>query len=218
MSRHPGVKGREAELRALTDAVRRLVDLTVNHVASPEETAEIASALHGLADRLETHVPAAPLPRFLIAPEGVSAPMADGMPFDVVIGPYSPLALPVEIEIAPPLAIGHARFTTPYEGPPGCVHGGVIAQVFDIVLSAANRLAEAAGPTGRLTVRYRRPTLLHHDVRIEAQVIDRKGRRTRSTGRMFQGGHVTAEAEGLFFALDHADVAALHKRNPVSKG
>jgi acyl-coenzyme A thioesterase PaaI-like protein len=136
------------------------------------------------------------------------------MPFDVVIGAYCPLALPVTITTEPPLAVGHARFGIAYEGPPGCVHGGVIAQVFDIMLSVANQLAGAAGPTAQLTVNYRRPTLLYRDTRIEAHVVKTEGRRTHSVGQVLQDGVVTAEAEGWFSALDRAEVIGLRHRRP----
>ena len=53
-----------------------------------------------------------------------------------------------------------AWFDFAYEGPPTCVHGGVIAETFDEVLGAANMVAGNPGMTGTLTVRYRKPTPL----------------------------------------------------------
>ncbi len=50
--------------------------------------------------------------------------------------------------------------TTPYEGPPTCVHGGVIAELFDELLGISNILAGPGAMTGTLTIRYRRPTPL----------------------------------------------------------
>ena len=40
---------------------------------------------------------------------------------------------------------GEAHFDYPYEGPPTCVHGGVIAETFDEMLGAANMVAGNAG-------------------------------------------------------------------------
>ncbi len=54
-----------------------------------------------------------------------------------------------------------ACFDWAYEGPPTCVHGGVIAEVFDEVLGAANIVAGVRAMTGTLTVRYRKPTPLN---------------------------------------------------------
>ena len=73
------------------------------------------------------------------------------MPFDVVIGSCNPLALPIDHRVRPPKAIGRAVFTAPYEGAPGCVHGAVLAGAFDIMLTAANVIANGAGPTVNLS-------------------------------------------------------------------
>lgn len=211
---HPAVAGRPDELRALTDAVRRLVAATVDNAAPADETRRLAVELDALARRLEAHTPDPPFPRFVVGPDD-GGPIAYRMPFDAVIGPYNPIALPVEVTVEDGKAIGRAKFTTPYEGPPGCVQGGVIAAAFDIVLSVANRAAEAAGPTVSLTMRYRRPTLLHRDLVVEAEVAETDGRRTRTTGRIVQDGQVTVEAEGVFAVLDTAAIAALREgRSP----
>ncbi len=53
--------------------------------------------------------------------------------------------------------IGHANFGVAYEGPPGYVHGGIIAAAFDEVLGMAQSLTGNPGMTGTLSIRYRRP-------------------------------------------------------------
>jgi len=209
---HPAVRQRRAELRDLSDAVRRLVDLTVTNAAAPAETAAVAAELHALADRLAPTVPDPPLPRYMFRGDNRGT-YADHMPFDVVIGGYNPIALPVEIELDPPRAVGRATFTTAYEGPPGCVHGAVIAGAFDMVLTAANQASGDAGPTAKLSIRYRRPTLLRVPLTFEGEVLERSGRRIRTRGRILQDGLVTAEAEGLFVALDPAAILSMHRRN-----
>lgn len=211
---HPAVDGRPTELRALADAVRRLVDATVTNAAPPEVTAAFAARVGALADELDAYAPDVPFPRFVAMPDD-GAPMSERMPYDAVIGTYNPIALPVTVAVEGGRAIGRAHFTTPFEGPPGCVQGGVIAATFDIVLSVANRAAEAAGPTVSLTMRYRRPTLLHRDLTVECEVAETDGRRTRTIGRIVQDGKVTVEAEGVFAVLDTAAIAAM-RANAVS--
>jgi acyl-coenzyme A thioesterase PaaI-like protein len=95
----------------------------------------------------------------------------------------------------------------PYEGPPGCVHGAVIAATFDIVLTAANMLAKAPGLTVSLSTRYRRPTRLHVESRFEAWVERVDDRRTYTHGRIVQGDMVTVESEGIFARLQADDSA-----------
>jgi acyl-coenzyme A thioesterase PaaI-like protein len=122
------------------------------------------------------------------------------------------VAPPVTVTFEGERAVGHVVFTAPYEGAPGCVHGAVIAGTFDIMLTAANVLADAAGPTTELTIRYLRPTLVGVPSRFEAWVTAADGRRTSSRGRLMQEGQVTVEAEGMFAPLSRARIDALHRR------
>jgi len=195
----------------LADVVRRLVELTVTNTAGEEVLAEVNARLRAAAELLADHVPAEPHPRFVEPADrvgGGGGSMETSMPYDPVIGRFNPLALPVRVRFEPPQAVASACFTTPYEGGPGWVHGAAIAATFDIVLTAANHLAGAAGPTVWLTVRFRRPTLVGVDARFEAEVVENDGRRVRSVGRLVQDGLVCVEAEGEFAVLDPSRIRA----------
>ena len=200
-------RGRERELRSLADAVRRLIHVTVTNTASREETAEAARQLHELADRLEPGLPAERTPRY--ADIGEPSEPHDYFLYDCVLGLYNPLALPVEMEWDPPRALGRARFTTAYEGPPGCVHGAVLAAVFDQIFNIANLMSRTAGPTRELSLTYRRPTPLEADLLFEAQVEEYDGRRIVTTGRATHRGVVTVEARGLFIELPRDHVLSM---------
>lgn len=211
---HPAVSGREDATTELAAALRRLIELAVTNDAPPEVLTDVAAALREAAGDLEAHVPEVPVsrlfPRDLGA--GTDALSADGsilaraMPFDMVIGAANPVAPPVELHFEPPKAIGLVTFGAPFEGAPGCVHGAALSATFDIVLTAANVVADATGPTVRLNLRFRRPTLLGVEARFEAEVTSRTDRRVHSVGRLLQNGEVTLEAEGEFAVFDHARV------------
>jgi hypothetical protein len=206
---HPGLRGREAEARDLADVLRRLIRLSVSTAPSPEETAALTSQLTEVADRMEGYLPDVPLPRFVM-PTATGArrdsPLGSSMPFDIVVGKFNPLALPVRLDFDPPKALGYATFDVAYEGAPGCVHGAALAATFDIILTAANSIAEAVGPTVRLDIRYRRPTLIGEEAVFEGWVTEVTDRRIHSQGRIVQGGVVTVEAEGEFAILNHDGV------------
>jgi acyl-coenzyme A thioesterase PaaI-like protein len=205
------------ERQELADGVRRLIAGTVAVGASPEELSEVAAMVEAAADRLEAvgaSGSAVPVARYGQDPrssEGQS-PLSHWMPFDVVVGRSNPVAPPVTVAFEGERAIGHVVFTAPYEGAPGCVHGAVIAGTFDIMLTAANVLADAAGPTTELTIRYLRPTLVGIPSRFEAWVTAAGGRRTSSRGQLMQEGKVTVEAEGVFAPLSRARIDALRRR------
>jgi len=133
------------------------------------------------------------------------------MPFDMVVGTCNPLAPPLELWFDPPVARGRVVFTPTYEGAPGCVHGAALAAAFDIVLTAANVLAGAAGPTVELTIRYRKPTLIGVESVFESEVTELTDRRTHSRGRLLQDGIVTVEAVGEFVNMERARIAGLHR-------
>jgi hypothetical protein len=215
-SLHTNVKGRERELRSLADGVRRLVRFVTNHSASKHVTADAAREVHALADSLLDHLPDTPPSRYDF--EGMPSETHDFFPYDPVLGLYNPLALPVEMEWHEPKAVGRAYFDTPYEGPPGCVHGAILAGVFDQILNAANMHEGCPGPTAKLTLEYRRPTPLHRELVFEAWVAWRENKKVTTRGQVSCDGEVCVEAEGLFIALDFERIQGLARETPERDG
>lgn len=197
-------------MASLASSVRRLIDLTVTNVAPPAILEQVVGHLGIATDLLAGHVPPKPLVRiFGEAPvedteveAGVERSIHSALPYDPVIGRCNPVAVPLTISFEPPVAVGTVRFTTPYEGAPGWVHGAAVASAFDMLLTAANQIAGAAGPTVWLKVRFRRPTLLGVETRMEAEVVSKTVRRVTSRGHLLQNGEVCAEAEGEFALVD----------------
>ena len=70
-------------------------------------------------------------------------------------------------------------------------------------------LSEQPGMTGTLTIRYRRPTPLHRDLRFEGTLERVEGRKIFTRGRCFDGDTMTAEAEGLFVRVDFQKLAEM---------
>jgi acyl-coenzyme A thioesterase PaaI-like protein len=87
----------------------------------------------------------------------------------------------------------------PYQGPPGCVHGGISALLLDHALGVANHWGPGpSGMTGTLTLRYRKPTALGA-CSASAWVHSTAGIKTIVKGELRDAdGEVTVEAEGLF--------------------
>lgn len=183
---------------ALADALRRITTTSVGRPLGDEELRRAAADLAAVADRLERA--AGPGRRDRSQPDPAGHPQ-DFFPTSPVIGFANPLAPPVVVEAAEGELRGTAYFDYQYEGPPTCVHGGVIAMVFDELLGAANIAAGCPAMTGTLTVRYRRPTPLRTELRLEARCTGRSGRKVMTWGGIFQGDVLLAEAEGIFIEL-----------------
>jgi acyl-coenzyme A thioesterase PaaI-like protein len=195
------------ERAALADQVRRLIDATVS-LDAPREVIERATAtIASVVADLARFVPEPRPPRY---PGGAAGDeVADFFPFDPIVGRLSPLAPPVRIVWREPRAVGTVRFTTPYEGPPGCVHGAVIAATFDQVFNVANLMRGVAGPTRKLELRYLKPTPLGVELHFEGWVESVAGRDVRTLGRVLAGEQTTVEAEGHFVQLPHDRVMRL---------
>ena len=220
---HPGLRGREPQARELADVLRRLIRLSVSAAPPASETARLTAKLAALADELEAHLPADPLPRFVPPDEDgppMDVPLGGAMPYDVVVGPFNPVALPVVLDFEPPKALGRGVFDVTYEGAPGCVHGAVLAAAFDIILTAANAIEGSVGPTVSLALRYLRPTLTNEEAVFEGWVTEVTDRRVFSKGRIVQGGVVTVEAEGEFaiFNQDRVRGMASSRRRSFDAG
>lgn len=189
---------------ALADVVRRVSGLLVGRPIGASALHEAAEAISAVADRLEQSAEPGRLPRGEPDTGGAARHL---FPTSPVIGRANPVAPPVEIWTlegeAGRLEIrGRAWFDYPYEGPPTCVHGGVIAEVLDELLGAANIVTGQPGMTGTLTVVYRRPTPLRSPLELVARQTAAEGRKIRSWGAIYHRGELTAEAEGIFLAVD----------------
>lgn len=187
----------------LAAQMRRLSALSVGRPVASGALAAAADALAAVADELEAAADTAKRPRG--QPDPRHHPQ-DFFPTSPVIGYASPLSPPVDVwavdgEDGVRELHGRAWFDYQYEGPPTCVHGGVIAQLFDELLGSVNILNGQGGFTGTLTVRYRRPTPLRSDLDLVARPTGREGRKIRAAGAISHRGELTAEAEGVFIVV-----------------
>ena len=202
-----GLEPRRAEMRRLAASARDVIERLVNTEAPIESLTAAADLLAAASAELGGW----PQGRTY---EGFSESANAGTPsafFDhsPIMGQANPLAPPLRLEIRDGAVHGHARFGSAYEGPPGSVHGGFVAAAFDEVLGMAQSLGGAPGMTGTLSIRYRRPTPLHTDVRFEGTLDRQEGRKLFTTGRLYAPDGLCAEAEGLFISVDFARIAEM---------
>lgn len=190
---------RREAVAGLGDALRTLVDAAVRTEVPAAELDGVAAAVRDLAERLNAER------RSLHDIPSVDDPATGERWYSPVYGAGNPVAPPVEATDSPDgRATGRATFGKTHEGPPGLVHGGVVATVLDHVLARAVRAAGRGGLTATLTVSYRRPVPLGVPVVATAEMGATDGRRTTATARLVaedDPGTTLAEAEGLFVAL-----------------
>jgi len=123
-------------------------------------------------------------------------------PYSPVVGPLNAIAPPVVFTFDGERMSGHGYLPAPYTGPPGTVHGGVVAMVLDELLGAVPRDLVPDAYTGTLTVRYERPTPIDAGLAFDAWVDRTEGRKVFTVGTISAGGTVTARAEGVFIRVE----------------
>ncbi len=184
----------------LAAAMRRISAVAVGQPLGEDQIADAAAQMAALAHRLESAAPASRRRRTQPMPSGHPQ---DSFPTSPMIGYGNPVAPPIDVwavigegdrrEIR-----GRVTFGYQYEGPPTCVHGGVIAELFDELLGLSNIVAGVGAMTGTLKIRYNRPTPLLAPLELAARNTGREGRKIFAWGGIYHRDEVTAEAEGIF--------------------
>lgn len=110
----------------------------------------------------------------------------------------NPIAPPLNSWIEGDRAYATCECGWVYEGPPGSVHGGMVAAIFDQFLGMAQLLGGQPGMTGYLHMNYHNRTPLNTELKLEGWLIKVEGRKTLMRGEMFADGVMTSSCEGLF--------------------
>jgi hypothetical protein len=162
-----------------------------------------------VADReLSSRVSAGAKPRLGADPPDDARPYVDHARD---IGAYNPCFPEYEITVDGARASGTVTFPLVFEGPPGVVHGGVLATFFDCVVQHHNCDVGVAGKTTSLLLEYRRPTPLGVPLAFE---IDRTtdGRRITSRARLSIGDDTLCDATMEAVAGDRSKLPLVSPR------
>ncbi|WP_068252475.1 PaaI family thioesterase [Janibacter corallicola] len=178
----------------LAGSLRGLLDACLRTRVEGEELTAVAQQARELTDRLLVAAREEPL-----GLETASDHRVRGHG-NAMSGMRNPIAPPLDVtaddegNVRAQLRLGAA-----YEGPPGCVHGGILAAVLDQVVGTVPARVGRPGLTAYLNTTYRRPTLLDATHTVTAQLDRVEGWKTFASGQVRdEEGRLTAEAEALF--------------------
>jgi Thioesterase superfamily len=175
----------------LTQAMRRLIDAGIRTGADEGTIRDAQSAIEAVAGKLEATVG-----------EGMPRLAVDGRPVvwgNPVTGFRNPIAPPLVMHGEPDgLWWSEFELGEAYQGPPGWVHGGILALILDQVLGevASDGLSKPMF-TGTITMRYLRGTPLGR-LRAEAATERIDGYKTFVSGHVSDADGKTVEAEGIW--------------------
>jgi acyl-coenzyme A thioesterase PaaI-like protein len=170
--------------------LRRVAGLVQALEQEDPAVARLVEDLQAAERALAARVAADPTPRL-----GADAP-AERRPYvdhSRDVGAYNPCFPEYEIAVDGDRASGTVTFPVVFEGPPGVVHGGVLATFFDCVVQHHNCDVGVAGKTTSLLVSYRRPTPLGTQLAFEIE-RETDDRRITSRARLLLGADLCCTA------------------------
>ncbi len=95
------------------------------------------------------------------------------------------------------------HLTRVHEGPPGHIHGGIIATLMDEAMSKLNRPLDVLAMTRNMEVDYLRPSPLHLPLTLTGRHLRRDGRKLFHSAELTHpDGTVLARAKGFFLVID----------------
>ena len=115
-----------------------------------------------------------------------------------------------------PVATTTVNLTELHQGPPGHIHGGIVATLCDEAMSKLNRPLNLLAMTRNLEVDYLRPAPLHTPLTLTARHIHRDGRKLFHTVELrLPSGDLLARAKGLFIVIDPSDLPSANSAPPA---
>ena len=126
-------------------------------------------------------------------------------------GPANPEGLHLVFTLDPETQTSTAlvNLTRIYEGPPGHIHGGIIATLMDEAMSKLNRPLGVIAMTRHMEVDYLRPSPLGHELVLRGHHVRREGRKLFHEAELkTSDGILLAKAKGVFIVLDPSLVEA----------
>ena len=193
--------------RALRDVIEK-----VRVTKAPDALAtRSAAALRSIADELAPHMHTGQAAQAGLEegapPAMVGVKPSECFPYSPVVGEKNPISPTIDFRVTERGLEAEHVFTAAWAGPPGAVHGGIVALVFDELLGSTNVVAGVGAYTGTLSVRYHVPTPLGVPVRMTGTIDRQEGRKVMTLGKMWAGDTLTAEAEGIFVLPRQAEPA-----------
>ncbi len=100
-----------------------------------------------------------------------------------------------------------------FEGPPGHVHGGIIATILDEAMGKVNRQKGIVALTRHMSIDYLQPVPLATRLRAVGWSVKEEGRKHFHAGEIRAlDGTVLARGNGVFIAINSAELFQKYKQ------
>lgn len=189
--------------RRIGDALKRITDKMVRCEATPDELESVAAQLEAVAAKTDGFGRRSQSDIYarMFARTATRQDVLDIVDYEIFTGLSTPISPPMTLWLDGDVVRGKANLGLTFQGPPGRVHGGVIAAMLDVLMAKTQDLTKTMGVTGTLNIRFIRATPLKADIDMEARVLRTDGRKLFCEGRFFVNGEQTVHAEGVWIAM-----------------
>ena len=118
-------------------------------------------------------------------------------------GPANPIGLHLDFYVAEDQSVVCMPVVAAnFEGPPGLLHGGIIATLLDEAMSKAVRVRGLTAMTRQMDVEYLRPVPSATAIRIVGKRVRSEGRKHCTEAQLFDDKlKILATAKGLFIEV-----------------
>lgn len=190
------------EHRRIANALRVITDKLIRLDADSATLASYADTLEALAGSVsaQPHLDHLALFDRLRRGEASREDCENIFDFEVMTGHAAVFAPPMKLWIEGETVHARATLNHVFQGPPGRVHGGVIALMMDILMARTQEITKTLGFTGTLNLCYHAATPLDTELEMDSRVLRCEGRKQFIEGRIFANGVHTVTGEGLWIA------------------
>lgn len=189
--------------RRIGAALKQITDRMVRAEASLPDLEAIARGLEDVAEKTAgfSRRSQAGIYEKFFSRTASRQDVLDILDYEIFTGLSTPISPPMTLWLEDGVVRGKANLGLPFQGPPGRVHGGVLAAMLDVLMAKTQDLSGTMGVTGTLNIRFIRATPLKSDIDMEARILRVDGRKLYCEGRFFVKGEQTVHADGIWIAM-----------------
>jgi acyl-coenzyme A thioesterase PaaI-like protein len=198
------------ERRRLAMNLRRLIENTLLTAVEADVVTDAADQVAILADNLGKKLG----PTFYETVSSDNWEHDGGIYADrnFMLGVCNPLAPPMVVENQGDDVVGEVTLSYAYEGPPGAAHGGVVAALIDQIFGSLMVRSDIPSMTGKLTVRYHKPTPLNTKLHLKAWRKEEQGKSILCEAELRSSGALIASAECMMVKVNNESLFKLFEQ------
>lgn len=198
------------ERRRLASNIRRLIEHSMFTEVDDAAVTEAADSVAKLADVLGEKQG----PSFYDTVKSGNWEHDGGIYADrnFMLGVCNPLAPPMVVRDEGERVHGVVTLSYAYEGPPAAAHGGVVAALIDQIFGSLMVRTGIPSMTGKLTVRYHKPTPLNKELTLEGWVKEEQGKSVFCEAHLRCEGVLIASADCMMVKVNNASLAKLFEQ------